>query len=51
MHQLVPTRERLGLAAGAVLLLQPGKMMSRNKFKYLLKDCVTKGHIRIILSV
>jgi len=43
MHQLVPTREGPGLAAGAVFLLQPGKMMSRNKFKHLLKDCVTMG--------
>jgi hypothetical protein len=46
MHQLVPTGKRPGLAAGAVFLLQPAKMMSRNKFKHLLKDCVTMGHSR-----
>jgi hypothetical protein len=27
-----------------VLGFQLGKMMSRNKFKHLMKDCVTMGH-------
>ena len=44
VYQLAPTRERPGLPAGAVLAFQLGKMMSRNKFKHLMKDCVTMGH-------
>ena len=44
MYQFVPTREGPGLATGAVFLLQPVKMMSGNKFKHLLKNCVTMGH-------
>jgi hypothetical protein len=44
VHQLAPTGERPGLPAGAVLGFQLGKMMSRNKFKHLMKDCVTMGH-------
>jgi len=44
VHQLAPTGKRPGLAASAMLGLQLGKMMSRNKFKHLMKDCVTMGH-------
>jgi hypothetical protein len=44
VHQLAPPGKRSGLAAGAVLGSQPVKMMSRNKFKHLMKDCVTMGH-------
>ena len=44
MHQLTPTGKRPGLPTGGVLGFQLGKMMSRNKFKHLMKDCVTMGH-------
>jgi len=44
VHQLAPTGKRPGLAAGAVLGFQLGKMMSRNKFEHLIKYCVTMGH-------
>jgi hypothetical protein len=44
VHQLAPPRERPGLPAGALLSFQFGKMMSRNKFKHLMKNCVTVGH-------
>lgn len=44
VYQLAPTGERPGLPAGAVLGFQLSKMMSRNKFKHLMKDCVTMGH-------
>jgi len=44
VHHLAPTGKRPGLAAGPVLGFQLVKMMSRNKFKHLMKDCVTLGH-------
>jgi hypothetical protein len=44
MHQLVLAAESAGWAPAAVLSLQSGKMMSRNQFEHLLKDCVTMGH-------
>jgi hypothetical protein len=44
VHQLPPTGKRPGLSAGAVLGFQFGKMMSRNNFKHLMKDCVTMAH-------
>lgn len=44
VNQLIPTGKRSGFTAGAVLGFQLGKMMSRNKFKHLMKDCVTMGH-------
>jgi len=44
VHQLAPTGKRSGLAAGPVLGFQLVKMMSRNKFKHLMKNCVTMGH-------
>jgi hypothetical protein len=44
VHQLAPTGKRPGLATGAVLGFQLGKMMSRNKFEHLMKDCVRMGH-------
>jgi hypothetical protein len=44
MHQLAPTGKRPGFPASAVLSFQLAKMMSRNKFKHLMKDCVTMGH-------
>ena len=44
MHQLAPTGKRPGFPASAVLGFQLAKMMSRNKFKHLMKDCVTMGH-------
>jgi len=44
VRQLAPTGKKPGLPAGAVPGLQLGKMMSRNKFKPLMQDCVTMGH-------
>jgi len=43
-HQLAPTGKGPGLAAGPVPGFRLVKMMSRNKFKHLMKDCVTMGH-------
>ena len=47
MHQLAPAAKRPGLPAGGVIGFQLGKMMSRNKFEHLGKDCVTMGHSQI----
>jgi hypothetical protein len=44
VHQLAPSGKSSGLAAGAVFGFQFGKMMSRNQFEHLMKDCVTMGH-------
>jgi hypothetical protein len=41
---MAPTAKRPGLAASAVLAFQLGKMMSRNKFEHLMKECVTMDH-------
>ena len=43
VYQLAPTGKRPGFPAGTVLGFQLGKMMSRNKFKHLMKDCVRMG--------
>jgi hypothetical protein len=40
----MPTAESTGRTPGAVLLRQSGKMMSRNQFEHVMKDCVTMGH-------
>jgi len=44
VYQLAPSAKRSGLSAGPVLGFQLGKMMSRNEFEHLMKDCVTMGH-------
>jgi hypothetical protein len=44
MYQLAPKGKRPGFPASAVLGFQLAKMMSRNKLKHLMKDCVTMGH-------
>jgi hypothetical protein len=40
MHQLAPTGKRPGFPTSAMLGFQLAKIMSRNKFKVLRKDCV-----------
>lgn len=44
VYQLAPSGKRSGLSAGPVLGFQLGKMMSRNQFEHVMKDCVTMGH-------
>ena len=44
VHQLMPTAESTARTPGAVLPFQSGKMMSRNQFEHVMKDCVTMGH-------
>lgn len=44
VNQLAPAGKGPGLAASPVLGFQLGKMMSRNQFEHLMKDCVTMRH-------
>jgi hypothetical protein len=44
VHQLMPAAKSAGRTPGAVLPLQFGKMMSRNQFEHVMKDCVTMSH-------
>jgi len=44
MHQLAPAGKSPGFPASAVFGFQLAQNMSRNKFKHLMKDCVTMGH-------
>jgi hypothetical protein len=42
--EMFPSGKSSGLSAGPMLGFQLGKMMSRNQFEHLMKDCVTMGH-------
>jgi hypothetical protein len=48
MHQLAPAGKSPGFPASAVLGFQLGKMMSRNKVKHLMKDCVTMYLVGVV---